>query len=364
MSCHLLERGIISINAFITKAENSLGKSAFAFLTGLLVLLLASLLSTPRFITEYHGNGFTRLSLNPFILENQEDLRMRILSPLLGWLFYLRGPLFKHFMLFILSIFYSGIYVFCRKKNTTPLLSLLITLILGLSTLSYYQLYFPAYNDPLSYLLILLALYNIEKPLLSTVLLSLMLFNHENTLFLFPFFFLFMLPEEIKIKNILNAGGRLAIALIPYLVFRRYIENHSELEYGLGYYFDPKNMKWTKEHVLPHLTNGVFQAFKATWAVVLVYMFYAIRSKKGEDVILFFVLFLSVIMQFIIAHDISRLMGLFFPAILISILKLKEYMSEKSIVFLLISILFINAFIPSYYIGALDPIYYGPFWLK
>ena len=289
---------------------------------------------------------------------------MRILSPLLGWLLYLRGPLFKYFMLFVLSAFYSGIYVFCRKKNTSPLLSYLTTMILGLSTLSYYQLYFPAYNDPLSYLLILLALYNIERPLLSTVLLSLMLFNHENTIFLFPFFFLLMLPEEIKIKSFLNAVSRLVIALIPYLVFRRYIENHSELEYGLGYYFDPKNMKWTKEHVLPHLAIGVFQAFKATWALVLVYMCYSIRAKKSEDVILFFVLFLSVIMQFVIAHDISRLMGLFFPAILISILKLREYISEKSIVVLLISVLVINAFIPSYYIGALDPIYYGPFWLK
>ena len=353
-----------AIDVFIEKAELRFGKVIIAVFIGFFFLLLASLFSAIRLETFYHGNGFTRLSLNPFETTSENDLRFRILSPLLGHFLFFRGPAFKYFMLIILALFFGAVYFYQRKEKLFPTEAIGITALCVFSTLSFYQLYFPAYTDPLSFLLILLFMFNYKNIYLATLLLLLMLFNHENNLFLFPFFFLLIANGDFKLKKLLKITMYFLIAIIPYIIYRKIISSQAEIAFNVSYYFDPHNMQWTREHVMPHLLAGFFQAFRLFWIFPLFAISINIYEKRHIEIMLILVVIIFVLTQLSIAWDISRLIGMAFPAILISARRAREFFGTKRFLWMIYSIILINFFIPAYCIGALDPIPYAPFWLK
>ena len=353
-----------AIDVFIEKAELRFGKVIIAVFVGFIFLFLASIFSAIRLETFYHGNGFTRLSVNPYETTSENDLRFRILSPLLGHLLFLRGPAFKYFMLIILALFFGAIYFYQRKEKLFPTEAIGLTALCVFSTLSFYQLYFPAYTDPLSFLLILLFMFNYRNIYYATLLLTLMLFNHENTLFLFPFFFLLIANGNFKPKNLLKITLYFLTALIPYIIFRKIISSQAEIAFNVSYYFDPHNMQWTREHVIPHLLSGFFQAFRLFWVFPLLAISINIYQRRHLELILIIVVIVFVLTQLAIAWDISRLIGMAFPAILISARRVREYFGTTKFLWMIYTVILINFFIPAYCIGALDPIPYTPFWLK
>ena len=108
----------LHMDSFLEKLEQGFAKMTVAVITGFLFLFLAWIVSDFRLETYYHGNGFTRLSINPFEMEGENDLRFRILSPLLGYLLFFRGPAFKYFMLIILALFFGLVYFIIEEKNS------------------------------------------------------------------------------------------------------------------------------------------------------------------------------------------------------------------------------------------------------
>ncbi len=359
-----MDKMFIAIDGFFERFEKRMGKPMTVLVIGTFFLLLSMLISETRFETIHHGNAFTRLSEHPFGSENANDLRLRILSPLVGYLLFFRGIAFKYFMLIVLAVFFGLIYHFQRKNKLRPSESLGISAICVFSTLAFYQLFFPAYTDPMSFLLMLLLLYNYEKPYVATLLLSLMLFNHENTLFIFPFFFLLMLQSDFSMRNLIRTALKFAIALIPWIIYRKIILSHEEIEYTASYYFDPNNLNWTKDHVLPHLASGVFQAFRLSWIFPLAAIVINIYEKRYSEVLLIIVAIVFVLSQLIIAYDISRLTGMAFPIIILSALRMRSYLGSRKFLLMIYAVVLINFFIPSYCIGALEPISYAPSWMK
>ena len=349
------------VDSFIEKAEHRYGKVTIMLLIGCIFLLLAALVSTVNWQTSYHGNGFTRLSEHPFDLENENDLRYRILSPLLGYLLFLRGPLFKFFMLAVLALFFGFIYFFMRRDKYYPSESIGITALCVFSTLSFYQFYFPAYVDPLSFLLILFFMFFHRKTPINIILLSLMLFNHENTIFLFPFFYFLSVNGDFSTKNFIRISLYFFIAIVPYLIFRKIISMHSIVEYDASYYFDSHNMEWSRQHVLPHLLSGIWQAFRLTWIFPLAAIIVDVYEKRYREIFLILVAVLFVLMQMVFAWDISRLVGMSFPIIIISAMRMKTFLGYRKFLLVTYSVLLINFFIPAYCIGALDPIPYTLF---
>jgi len=345
------------------KAEERIGKWPVALLTGLFFLLLAGLLTTPRFTPEHHGLGFTRLSQHPFDFSTNEDLRFRILSPLLGYLFFFRGVMFKYLMLIFLVIFYGIIYRAQRKNNLRPSEAVGLIALLAFSTLSFYQLYFPAYNDPLSFILILCCLLFYKNNLLKFLFPALMLFNHENTIFLFPFFWILFLDGDYRISNIFRQTLLLSVSVIPYIFYREWILTKQTVEYDLAYYFDPKNVRWTQEHVFPHLLSGIFQAFKLSWILPVIAIGIDLKEKRFSEIFLLLTCFVFVVSQMLIAYDISRLMGMCFPMIIIAALRIRTHWGSEKFLSLVYILVLVNLFIPSYCIGALEPIPYAPFWM-
>lgn len=352
---------IYSINAFFEKAEKRFGNVAVSLVLGIIFLFLAMVVSACRFETYHHGNSFTRLSLSPFGADHN-DLRLRILSPLLGYLFFFRGHAFIYFMLIILAVFIGYVYLFNRKNNMQPVEAIGITLLLALSTLTFYQLFFPAYTDPTSFLLIILFISFRERRGIAAICLSLMLFNHENSFFLFPFFFLLLLDKNFKVNNIARIILLFAAAIAPYLLFRFIITSRENIDYTTSFYFDASNLKWTREHVIPNLAGGIFQAFRLTWILPLMAILINVYEKRFWEILLITTCFLFVCCQLYLAHDISRLTGFSFPAILIAAFRLKDFLGSKKFVWLVYSVVILNFLVPSYYIGALDPISLAPAW--
>jgi hypothetical protein len=359
-----MDKIFATVDSVFERAEIRFGRLFISIITGIFLLLIAAVLSSVRMETFYHGNGFTRLSLHPFEMEGENDLRFRILSPLMGYLVFMRGPAFKYFMLIVLGAFFGLVYFFKRKEAYRPSESLGVTLLLVFSTLAFYQLFFPAYTDPTSFLLILLFMMFYRKRIASLILIILMLFNHENTIFLFPFFFLLMMNGNWNGKNLKAVLFMFIIAFIPYIIYRKLIAAHAEVNFTFSYYFDAGNMKWTKEHVLPHLAQGVFQSFRLGWIIFLLAFAIDLYEKRLKEILMMSVVIVFVFSQLTIAWDISRLVGFSFPVILISANRLREFFGTKKFLAIIYSVFILNFFIPSYCIGALDPIPYGTNWLR
>lgn len=357
-----MEKFISRIDVWLEKSELRFGRGSVALVIGLVFLIASALTTALRFEPAHHGRGFTLLSEHPFNFSDTNNLRFRILSPLLGYLFFLRGELFKYFMLFVVVSFLGLVYYFFRRDKFRPIESIAFTSLAAFSSLVFHQLYFPAYNDPLSYVLIMLFMINYRNSLQSFVLLMLLLFNHENTITLFPFFFLLCLDKDYSWKHLSKNSAVFILALIPYWGYREFILAHQPVEYKVSYYFDPGNMQWTKDHVLPNLARGIFQAFRLIWLFPLIAIGINLMERRFSEIVLILLVSACVFSQFFVAYDISRLAALAFPAVLIGAVRVQKKAGKEKFRMLVAAILLLNFFIPSEYIGALEPIPLKPFW--
>lgn len=358
----MMKRFFQSINRFFLALERKIGPFLSALCVGIMALALAALFTSPRWELFYHGKGFSNLSMAPFDFSTDSSLRYRILSPLLGYILFLKGPLFKYLMLAFLLLFHSLVYFFHRRKGFDPAESLGIALLLALSTLSFYQLHFPGYNDPVSYVFILLILFYRERKLILSLCLTLLLFNHDNTVFLFPFLFLFLLGKDYSFKNIRKTIFTFLPAILLYALYRSIVNSISEVGFDTSYYFDKENLRWTWDHVSERLAEGIFQAFRVGWLIPLIALFENVRRREYKENLVMLVGFVFIVSQFFIAYDISRLTGLAFPIIILGAWRIREAYGSAYFTPLIWLLVFINLFIPSLCVGALEPIPYPPFW--
>jgi hypothetical protein len=347
---------------YFDKIESAMSKAGFGFLLSILILISVTAIMKLSFSMVHHGNEFALLSVNPFNFDQKNDLQLRILSPLAGYLFFMRGPLFQYFMLIVLCAFFCMTYVFLRKKSFTISESVIFMSLLAFTTLSFHQFQFPAYTDPGSYLLIILLMTFHHHKKASTILISLLLLNHESNIAIFPFFFLLMAGKDFSLKNLIRISFQFAIAFLPYLLYRAFILSKFQPEYTTGYYFEEHNISFTREHVLPNLFFGVFQTFRLAWLIPLAAICIDIHEKRFFEIILMLSAILGVSLLFFVAYDISRLMCLAFPAIITGGLRLREFFGKRFI-FMISVIFLLNFFIPSYYVGALEPVKYNGGWL-
>src|SRR4051794_15491099 len=105
------------INNFCNATEKALSIYGAAFFFALLLMTLSCLSTTSRWEPHFHGTAFSQLSINPFDISRENALRFRILSPLLGYLFFMRGSeRYLFFILFVMTLFIAGVYLRYRSK--------------------------------------------------------------------------------------------------------------------------------------------------------------------------------------------------------------------------------------------------------
>lgn len=334
-----------------------------ALILGAAVLALSALGTSPQFVPVHHGKWYTVLSNNPFDWSDNYNLRFRILAPFLGYILFLRGPLFPWFMLSLLAVFLGMVYRYLRREDWRPVDALSLLLLFGFSTLTFYTYSFPGYTDSLTYVLLTLAWFAPKKQWLRVLLLALLIFNHEQTIFLFPLLFLRWRPESWQANDWLKHAGWFVLALVPYFIYREIVYRISPVEYTVGYYLDPANLAWTHEHVKDKWVYGLFQSFRLSWLVVIIGFFFALQRKNWNAVLFIFLPVALAASQYYFAYDLSRLGGLAYPAFFVAIDQLRKA-HPTWFAPLAIALVLANFFVPAYCVGALDPLWYGPFWMK
>src|SRR5215213_6072098 len=104
------------IGSILEKSEALLGRFFTALLSCLVLLLIAVLYGEPRWEAVFHGEAFRKMAEMPWKLSSEMALQYRILSPVLGYFFFLRGINFIWFMLLIALLFLSLVYLLSRKN--------------------------------------------------------------------------------------------------------------------------------------------------------------------------------------------------------------------------------------------------------
>lgn len=350
-----------SMNTILFKLESKTSLFICSLIIGLLFMGLAMLYGQPQFNTMYHGSVFARMSTAPFDFTQNYALQNRILGPLVGYLLFLRGELFFLLPMLFSVLLLTAIYYFQRKNDCSPLLAILYVSIIAFSALALIPLFSPGYTDPISFFFIFLAFQFAPKsPQKSALFYTLALLNHENCGFLFPALLLYSLSFN---SNIFTTIFTYFCALLPLMAFRMWIASEIEPEYSLAFYFSDENLEactsvWNK------IPAGIFFCFKLSWIFPLLAMVLAFKNNEKWLGLSLLSLLLFPLLQYIIAYDITRMMCISFPVILLSLQKLQKEWGNKKFLQYVGTIMLLNFFIPSAIMAREGLFLLTPFWMN
>lgn len=336
-------------SSFLFYLEQRRGVYFTSLVVAVILLGFAAIYVTPALAPMQLGRGYASLSINPFDFSEQNNLRFRILTPLLAYLVGLRGSLYLIFPMIIALFFLSAIYYFLRQKHNS-FESVLITMLVCFSSPILFLLHFQGYVDVTSYLLIYLIIIFIKNNAIRTLLLVLLLFNHESNLFIIPgLLFLYYINSTNRIKAIAYGGMSILLAIIPFYYYRKFITGISPVEYNFDMYYS--QISQNINSITSHIGIGCFYSFKLFWLIPLIAIYYYWKEKNWQQLILFFLIIFGSLGQLIIASDTSRLMGLAFPAILFGAVKLKEQWGKEVFLRRTFYLILFNFLIPQFYVG-------------
>ncbi|HEX8515886.1 MAG TPA: hypothetical protein VF868_06775 [Bacteroidia bacterium] len=347
---------VADINNLLLKAERKTGLLIFSLLVGISFTGLAMLYVSPQFHAEYNGAEYSRLSLDPFDFSWQSPFRFRILAPMLGYLTGLRGELFFIVPLIFAILFASAVYGIYRKKNFNTVDSVFIVASIVFSCVFLIQLQAPGYTDVIYYFFLFLSFAYVKRPALSAVFFCLGLFTHESLLF--------MLPGLVIYYRYLHPGGgskflkyivMLIIASLPMFIFREWMGAQVEVAYDMKFYLSEENIRFTLNKVLPRIPLGLFFVFKLAWVLPLWLVMKSFYKRNYLLLFLIAVMLVCDLVQMVIAYDVTRMLCLVFPLLLVSIEELRNEHPEK-FTLIMIGIVFVNFLVPQYFMSADGPV--------
>ncbi len=349
------------LNNLLINAEKKSSPLLVALLIGLLILLIAMLLTTPQFEPIYHGAVFSRMAEAPFDFTQNYALQNRILAPLIGHLIFLRGNLFVVLPLIFAALLLGTMYYFLRLKEHSPKLALLITACFGFSALMLTPLISPGYTDTVTYFFLLLAFIYIDVSIPATaIFFSLALLNHEQSAFLLPAIFCY--ARYLK-KNWVTAFIYLFLSLIPAIIYRTWISTETSPEYSVDFYLSNQNLEacmasWNK------IPLGIFFSFKLLWIFPFWAMAVSIQKKEFLFTATLLAGLLFPLLQYVIAYDITRMYLICFPLVLLSILYLLKLKTTKQIVPFILVVFIVNLLIPFAMMAREGLFFFYPFWIS
>jgi hypothetical protein len=345
---------------FTEKTEKKFGLYSSSIIINLILIAIACIYTTPSLSVLELGNYYKELSIHPFVFNNN-PVQYRILTPLIAYCLFLRGNLYIIMPLISGLLLLACIYIYFRKKDFHTLDATCVTAIIAFSSPILFTLHFPGYVDTTSYLLIFLTYIFIEKKqfLLAFLFYTLSLINHEINLFMAPFF-LWMCFIQIKVINYWRPLLLLSISCIVIVLFRKFIDRFTNVPFGNNLYFNRDYFIWNFKVMYRLMPLGIFMCFKLFWGLPLFAVYKKIVTKSYKDVftIIFAILFGCA--PLILSSDTSRIVGLSFLSILISVVFLKPLVDSKMFTKYLIILVILNFFVPSYYIGQTNPIPFYP----
>lgn len=301
--------------------EARVGVFVTAILVGIACFFVAMIYVRPDLVPMVHGLAYARLASNPFPIGESNLAGFRILTPLISYLIGLRGYAIVFTNYIFASLLISIVYYHTRSRGISPFYALLCSLTIALTAPTIGTLAMGGYTDSLTFLLLGVGYFYRRRPWIFWISFGLGLFNREAILFLLPWLILLRWQET---RNV----GRLLLEVVPsvvvtigiYWLFRNWMADRMEVEFGLRYYLvpllnDPLHF-WRMS--FGYQTLGFLTVFKLLWVVPMAAVYYAWR--KHDFALLLSLLFLvaCAYAQFLVAFDSTRLFSMAFPCMLIA----------------------------------------------
>ncbi len=339
--------------------ENKWGLLPVSLLAGVVILLSSCVFVWPKVALEYHGIGYAELSKNIFNQDQENELRYRVFSPFIGWLTQMKGNRFQVIPWSFLILFLSAVYYEFRRMKYQPALAFLASALMGFSCTTFLPLRSPGYVDPASYLFIFLIFTRIRNTPLVALLLALALLNHESVVFLLPailgyHFFIHLQENSRTSQNLgdtLKFAGSLALAFIPFLLYRHWVNQHQTVHLSLSYYLSKGNILECLNVTLIYAPMAAFYAFRLFWFFPLWAAWNNWQNGLKLKSLWYALTLLLIASQLIIAFDTTRLFILAFPLIIIGLTDLTKSYGEKFITRKGWQLFALNLLILPYFVG-------------
>ena len=351
MFTSLLDRTTLKLQTCLEKVEVNLGLIGTGICVSLLLLLLASLYCAPALELVNHGLDYGRLAMDPLDLQSGNRFQYRIVTPLLGFLMFMRGQAFIVVPLLFSVALVATIYWHYRRSNIDAFSVLCICCLIAFSSPLLFTLHFAGYVDTTSYFLLFLCYIMRRQPIWVGLCYALALLNHESNIFAFPWLILLAgYNTESSIAHYLRIAGATLIAFLPFLLFR-YIFRDTEEAMQLGFFLNKGNVSDSVLLQYDHLLYGIFQGFKLFWCIPVVAALLALRKQEYHTATLITCIIACAGLQLFFASDTSRLVGLAFPAVLIGAQEIARSLGHVIFRRTLCLLITINLLVPQAFVG-------------
>ena len=361
--------GFLNIPSFICarlgNTESRFGLTISSGLVGLLFVTIAGIYITPHFTAAFHGYNYSLLSNSPFDFSSNNPLRFRILLPLLGYLLFLRGPLFVIVPILFLWLLFSAIYHNYRRKNYPGADALLFSSLVAFSCAGLIPIVAAGYTDSGTYLFLFLAFTMIKRTGWSALNFALGLFNHECSLFLLgPLLLYHYYSHQKDVPKTARFTMYIIFAVVLYGAYRYIVAQLTSVEYDWDYYFANLGKVTNIHRVWRSTFVGAFFAFKLLWLLPMYALFLTFKAKEYLLALVITSIIFCTFLQLLIAYDITRIMCLAFPAILLSAERLKREFPSEQFTRILFVLILANLFVPQFLVadGEIIPMMPWPIW--
>ena len=277
-------------------------------------LLAAILYSFPHYWPYFYTAPFQNLAADPFNWDVFNHFRNRILTPVLAHFLGFKGSLYPVFPILI-----GGLFLFFIHKHYKDLI---YPALMAFSMPLLHNIYCTGFTDTTSYLLVFTAMITIKSPI-AWAFYALSLLNHESNLFVLPWL-LFLANWEFERRRFLLSIMFALLSLLPMIYWRLIVAIYSPVIFSADYYLSIANVIDNFRRCKDGLYIGIFMSFKLFWIFPIYAIYFLFQRARYKEAILIISIIICPAFQLLIAHDISRLMALAFPAILFGAAICKE----------------------------------------
>ena len=135
-----------------------------------------------------------------------------------------------------------------------------------------------------------------------------------------------------------------------YSIFRMYLSYQAPIKYDWDYYLNANNISGNIHSNFPNLLKGTFFAFRLAWIIPVWALIQSAIRKQYKITIALVLMLLVPFFQLFIAYDISRLLCLCFPAVLVGFDYLFKEKPRQTVIVCIIIIL-VNLILPVCIVG-------------
>jgi hypothetical protein len=339
------------INTALGNLERKASVYVVALGTGVLLMALARIYIYPAVEAVNHGQTFVALANEPFNYSLNNPLQNRILTPLIANYVGFYGARFIDFVRYIGIAFLALIYIAARKNDLRPATALAASAIFAFTSPIVFFVHFAGYTDITSYLCIFIAMLTVRTIYVWPVMLALSLLNHEFTLFVFPWFFIYyLLNNKRSVLSVTFGALGIGLSILPWYAWVLYVSTKMNPEYAPSFY-GQVDMMQNVRLIAANLYTGCFASFKIAWALPIVATYYHLKHRRFGEIFLYAAILACTLLQLLIAHDTSRLMALAFPLIWLGFITVAKELPPILGTSVLLGLVVANIFVPTYYIG-------------